>query len=281
VKALGLKPGPHTFQLRAVNFKGGFQDYPESPLTFTVEDNDGPLPIGGFDTLKDGDVWTGFVPVRGFAYSKSTRVTAVDLIIDNIAYGRTSFGVARPDLCAANGPANGAVNCPGVGWLTAVNTTSEGPALRNGEHSVQIRITEDNGRITYQPEMPVVVTVENAANKLPIGVITTPTNAQRVSGVINISGHAYDPDGRFLAVYLLIDDQIRTTLRYGNARPEVCATLTGVAACPNIGFDGTFDTRLLANGNHRLGVLLLDANDATVVAPLITNAGMNITVDNP
>jgi extracellular elastinolytic metalloproteinase len=281
VKALGLKPGPHTFQLRAVNFKGGFQDYPESPLTFTVEDNDGPLPIGGFDTLKDGDVWTGFVPVRGFAYSKSTRVTAVDLIIDNIAYGRTSFGVARPDLCAANGPANGAVNCPGVGWVTAINTTSEGPALRNGEHSVQIRITEDNGRITYQPETPVVVTVENAVNKLPIGVITTPTNAQRVSGVINISGHAYDPDGRFLAVYLLIDDQIRATLRYGNPRPEVCATLTGVAACPNIGFDGTFDTRLLANGNHRLGVLLLDANDATVVAPLITNAGMNITVNNP
>ncbi len=281
VKALGLKPGPHTFQLRAVNFKAGFQNYPESPLNFTIEDNDGPLPIGGFDTLKNGDILTGFAQLRGFAYSKSTRVTAVDLIIDNIAYGRTSFGVTRADLCAANGPATGSPNCPGVGWVTAIDTTSEGPALRNGEHRVQVRITEDNGRITYHPETPVVVTVDNPANKLPIGVVTTPTNLQRVSGVLNISGHAYDPDGRFLLVYLLIDNQIRATLRYGNARPEVCATLSGIPACPNIGFDGTFDTRLLSNGPHRLGVLLLDGDDATVVAPLITNAGMNIIVDNP
>jgi len=70
-------------------------------------------------------------------------------------------------------------------------------------------------------------------------------------------------------------------LRYGLPRPEACAALTDIAACPNIGFEGTFDTRTLSNGPRRLGVLLYDTVFRPVVIPGITSAGMNITVANP
>ena len=279
VKSAGLKPGPHTLQIRAANAKGGFQDYPELPLAFVVEDGDGPFPQGVIETAKDGDVWTGPVTLRGYAYSPVSRVNAVDVIIDDIVYTRAMYGLGRVDICGAE--AAGAANCPGIGWQAAFNSATVAPVLRNGEHSLRLRITEDNGRVTYQPEAPVTITVDNPVNEAPKGVVSAPTNAQRVSGIVTISGHAWDTDGRVMQVNLLIDGASRTTLRYGLARPEACEALPDLAACPNIGFEGTFDTRTLSNGVHRLGVLIVDNGGRSVIVPGITSSGMNITVDNP
>jgi len=277
--AAGIKPGAHTLRIRAVNAKGGFQDYPETPMPFTVADGPGPLPKAAIETAKDGDVWTGPVTLRGYAYSAASRVNAVDLIIDNIVYSRAAYGLNRADICG--GEAAGAPNCPGVGWQATFNSATIAPVLRNGEHRIQLRITEDNGRTTYQPDASITVKVDNPVNEVPKGVLTEPTNAQRVSGAINISGHAWDPDGRVTQAILVIDGAQRLLLRYGIARPEACAVLADVTACPNIGFEGTFDTRTLTNGNHRLGVLIVDNSGRTVLVPGITNAGLNITVDNP
>jgi hypothetical protein len=281
VAGLGLKPGPHTLQIRAANAKGGFQDYPDTPIPFTIEEGAGALPVAGFDTLKDGDIWKDFLALRGFAYSTASRITAVDVIIDGVANTRASYGLGRTDLCAAAGPAAGSPNCPAVGWQAFIDTVADEPAMPNGEHKVQLRITEDNGRISFQPENPVTVKVDNPARTFPIGVVTAPTNAQRVSGDITISGHAWDPDGRISQVVLFIDESNRGTIRYGTARPEVCATLKDVAACPNIGFDGTFDSRRLPNGPHRLMVAVVDNAGNVIFTPGNTNGGMNIIVNNP
>jgi hypothetical protein len=281
VAGLGLKPGPHTLQIRAANAKGGFQDYPDTPIPFTIEEGAGALPVAGFDTLKDGDIWKDFLALRGFAYSTASRITAVDDIIDGVANTRASYGLGRTDLCAAAGPAAGSPNCPAVGWQAFIDTVADEPAMPNGEHKVQLRITEDNGRISFQPENPVTVKVDNPARTFPIGVVTAPTNAQRVSGDITISGHAWDPDGRISQVVLFIDESNRGTIRYGTARPEVCATLKDVAACPNIGFDGTFDSRRLPNGPHRLMVAVVDNAGNVIFTPGNTNGGMTIIVNNP
>jgi hypothetical protein len=279
LKSAGIQPGAHTLQIRAVNAKGGFQDYPESPLTFTVEPSDGPLPAAAIESHKDGDQWRGNVTLRGYAYSKATRVTAVDVIVDGVAFTRAAYGLNRADLCAAD--AAGAPNCPGLGWQAVINTTANAPALPNGDHTVQLRITEDNGRLSFQPETPIKVSVDNPVNLPPTGVLTAPTNAQRVSGILTISGHAWDPDGRILSATIAIDGVQYNTLRYGLPRPEACASLENIAACPNIGFEGTFDTRRLANGNHRLAVILRDDSGRAVTIPGLTNAGINIAVDNP
>jgi hypothetical protein len=279
LKAAGLAPGSHTLQIRGVNAKGGFQDFPETPLTFIVEEGDGPLPVAAIESVTDGDVWTGPLVLSGYAYSTVSRVRFVDVIIDSVAYNRASYGLSRTDICSTE--AAGAANCPAVGWFTLANTPTAGPVLTNGEHTLQLRITEDNGRISYQPETPVKITVENPANEPPKGIVTEPANAQRVSGTINIAGHAWDSDGRVNQVVLVIDGIQRSLLRYGLPRPDVCAALPDVAACPNIGFEGTFDTRLLPNGAHLLGVGIIDNTGGATLVPGLTNTGMNIIVNNP
>jgi len=279
LKAAGLKPGAHTFRIRGVNAKGGFQDYPESPIPFTINEGDGSLPTGVVETPAAGDVWNGLVLLRGYAFSKVSRVSAVDVLIDGVSYGRAVYGFNRQDICA--GAAAGSPNCPGIGWQVSFNTLTVFPGLTAGEHRLQIRITEDNGRLTIQPEQPILVKVEVPANVPPTGAVTQPANAERVSGVITVSGHGWDPDGRVLQAILVVDGQQRVLLRYGLPRPDACAELTDAAACPNIGFEGTFDTRTLSNGAHRLGVLLVDNAGRSILIPGITTSGMNITVDNP
>ena len=70
------------------------------------------------------------------------------------------------------------------------------------------------------------------------------------------------------------------TARYGLPRPDICATLTNVPACPNIGFTFDLDTTTISNGPHTLGVLFLnDRNDQGFV-PNVVNGGINVFIDN-
>ena len=55
-------------------------------------------------------------------------------------------------------------------------------------------------------------------------------------------------------LWLLVDGEVRASVPYGTARDAECAQLPDVKACPNIGFDLDFDTRVLTNGAHTLGV---------------------------
>ncbi|HYZ85315.1 MAG TPA: M36 family metallopeptidase, partial [Bryobacteraceae bacterium] len=45
--SLGLQPGTHTVQLRVVNERGGFRDFPATPRSFTVAAGDSDSPIAG------------------------------------------------------------------------------------------------------------------------------------------------------------------------------------------------------------------------------------------
>lgn len=135
--------------------------------------------------------------------------------------------------------------------------------------------------MTLLPEKPLSFVVKNPVNQPPTGVVSSPTNAQRVSGVINVTGYAWDPDGRITSAQLIVNNVIRAVLVYGTPAAEACATLREVAACPHIGFAGTFDTRLLQNGLYRLAVRLVDSSNGSVLIPGLTTAGMKIVVDNP
>lgn len=275
----GLAAGPHRLQLRVVNARGGFADYPADPLTFTITDQQAPSPVAVIETPAAGTSWSGSVNVLGYAYSASARVTAVDLIIDGVAYGRASYGLSRAALCAPGAEAAGSPNCPGIGFAGFVDTRADSLGLANGEHKLQIRVTEESGRVTHLAERTIVV--NNPANLPPQGVLTSPPNAAVVSGTIDVLGHAWDPDGRIVQAFVAIDNAVTAPLRYGVPRPEACAQLSDVAACPNIGFEGTFDTRRLSNGSHRLAVYVIDNQGKLIFFPALTSGGINITVSNP
>jgi hypothetical protein len=62
--------------------------------------------------------------------------------------------------------------------------------------------------------------------------------------------------------------------------PGACETLTDVPACPNIGFEGDFNTTLLPNGQHLLYVRVRDNNGRTLTLPSPTYVGMPVNISN-
>lgn len=279
VRNLRLAEGTHTLQLRVVNARGSWTDYPEQPLSFEVRAGSAAVPTGRIESIREGQEVSGVVPVTGYVYGTAgVRVQTVDVIIDGVAYGRAGYNVARQDVCA--GPASGSVNCPGVGFNFTLNTATGSPTLTNGAHSLQVRATDASGRTTLIPEIPISFVVANPQNVPPKGVLTTPTNMERVSGVIRLSGYAWDPDGRVVGAQLLLNGALRANARYGLPRPEACAELPDVTACPNIGFEVDLDTRALPNGLYTFGIRLVDDRGAAVVIPAVTATGINVVVNN-
>jgi N-acetylmuramoyl-L-alanine amidase len=55
-------------------------------------------------------------------------------------------------------------------------------------------------------------------------------------------------------VALSVDGVSFGNATYGASRPDVCGTYPDRAGCPNVGWTGSIDTTLLADGQHTLGV---------------------------
>jgi hypothetical protein len=148
---------------------------------------------------------------------------------------------------------------------------------------MQIRVLDETGRFTLLPDQPVPFSVKNGPQTPPIGSITSIKPDDRLSGVVQVTGYAYSPGGTISAsgVVLLVDGSSFSTAQYGLPRPVECGTLTGVAACPNIGFSVNLDTRFLSNGNHVIGVRITNSAGISVVVPNVVRNGMNVVVNNP
>jgi extracellular elastinolytic metalloproteinase len=279
VEALGLTPGTHTIQLQFTNARGGFVRVPETPRSFVVEAGQPASRAGGnIDAPTAGATVRGIFQVTGWAHAGELRVAGVDVLIDGITYATASYGLSRNDVCNAILPRP--VNCPNVGFVANINSLRGAIVLPDGEHKMQIRVRDESGRLTLLPEQPVTFTVDNGPNQLPVGAIETLTNGQTVRGVITIRGWAYDPDGTISLVRVLSNGAFVSTARYGIARPDICATLPDVTACPAIGFELEYDTRLMPNGPGRLGVILTDNRGTNVIVPNLVDGGLNVVVDN-
>jgi hypothetical protein len=270
-----IKPGAHTLQLRTSNVRGYFIDTPEKPMTFQVEAADAPPPVSAIETPAANQETSGTLAVRGYVYSMADRLVSVDVLVDGVTIGRATYTTTRSDICGGLDPAP--ANCPRVGFTYNLNTRS----LPDGLHTVSIRVGDEAGR--YSAELPggVKFRVNNAsASAPPVGVLTAPAAGQKMSGVVRISGYAYAPAGTVARVRLVVDGYPLQTLTYGAARAEACASLDGVRACPNIGFEGDFDTRRLSNGPHFLNVYIEDDRGGAAFAPGNVFSGRDVTVEN-
>ena len=276
--AMGIAPGNHTLTIRATNTRGTFLDFPDQPVSFVMDPGQGSLPVGAIESPADGAAISGSQTMRGYVYAPDLGISAVDVMIDGITYGSASYGQKRDDICGSLQPLP--PNCPNVGFQFSLNTASGPIQLPNGVHTLQVRARDAAGRVKLIPETPLKINVDNAAAEPPTGVLTSPQPGATVSGRIAISGYAWSPGGKVRTTVVLIDGASISSLRYGAARPEECAGLADVAACPNIGFDGTLDTTLVPNGPHVLGVGLIDDQGHTAVIPSTLRYGMNVVVKN-
>jgi len=220
----------------------------------------------------------GNILIRGYALAENLRILGIDILLDGISYGRAQYGLPRPEICAEANIVT--PNCPAIGFLFNVNSTTGAFPLPNGEHMLQVRIQDETGRSTLYPETPLRFRVNNALNQAPTGVFVTPANGQRVSGTILIYGYAWDPDGKIGTVQFLIDGAVRATLPYGEARTTECTALPDVAECPNIGFSHQWNTNTVLNGPHIVGVRLIDDRGRAVIVPQNAGNGLTVIVEN-
>jgi len=275
--ALGLTAGKHSIFVRVTNTRGAFKD--TDPISFTVDAAPARLPVGAIETPAAGAELSGTVDFSGYAYASDLRVFRVDLLIDGLTYPVALYGAPRPDICGTL-PAPLPPNCPNVGWTLSRNTRTGAPPLPDGSHSMQLRVLDESGRYTLVPESPVAFTVKNGPQTFPLGAVTSIKPGDRLSGVIPISGYAYSTVGRVVSVVVLVDGYSVASAQYGQPRPEVCANLPAVAACPDIGFSVNLNTRILTNGSHVIGVRITNDSGLSTVVPNQVLNGMNVTIDN-
>jgi hypothetical protein len=130
------------------------------------------------------------------------------------------------------------------------------------------------------PDSSVDINVNNAAAMSPRGALTTPQPNDKLTGAVKVSGYAYAPAGRITHVQLVVDGYPLTELPYGVDRTQVCTNLPDATACPNIGFEATFDTTRLVNGPHNFLIVLQDDRGNASMLPAIGFSGINVIVTN-
>ncbi|MEO8126802.1 MAG: M36 family metallopeptidase [Bryobacteraceae bacterium] len=280
IAALKLTPGSHKLKLRAVNSRYALFDFPETPVTIQIAAGPGRLPHGAIEAPAAGTELKGMATIRGYAYLEGLRILNLDLLVDGVTYGSPRQTVRRDDICAG---ITNATACPFAGFNFALDTAAGAVLLPNGPHTLQLRVLDETGRFTILPDVSVAVTVNNPPTSPPAGTLASPANNATISGTIHIGGLAYDSTGQALTVDLLIDGETRASVPYGTARTAECGALADVKLCPNIGFDLDFDTRVLANGAHTLGVRVTGKGGMVTVLPGPPGglfSGINVSVQN-
>jgi hypothetical protein len=124
----------------------------------------------------------------------------------------------------------------------------------------------------------------------PVISLTTPTDGQTVSGVINVSGWAMDFVHLSGVTFGVDHQQVQPgSLSFGYDEPAACQPPNGIqhSACnPNSGFSATIDTTKLTNGTHTLSVVAMGHNgypsalDRTIVVNNCTGSP-TVTISSP
>jgi hypothetical protein len=164
--------------------------------------------------------------------------------------------------------------------MGSFNTLEANPPIPDGPHKLQVRVRDQTGRFILYPETPLQITVANGPAAPVVGVLESPTSNAKLSGTVGISGYVYSPGRRIVSATLLVDNVSWVGARVGVARPDACAGLTDADACPNVGFTATFNTRVLLNGPHVLGIRAVNDRGDSTTFPYLINGGINVFVEN-
>jgi large repetitive protein len=230
---------------------------------------------------KDG-AYQGLVQFAGWALDDSSGIAKVSISVDGVPYGTATYGVARPDVCAAH---PGRPGCPAVGWTFLFNTGQ----LSNGSHTLGVTATTADGRnVTSSASFSVANWLSAPSNNAMHLDIDTPSpKSGALSGIAQLGGWAIDDNAAITSVQIAVDDVVYGNAVYGNVRTDVCNAYPKRAGCPNVGWGFFLDTTLLTDGPHTLAVTGISAGgqSSTITASFavgnLANAGMRIDIDTP
>ena len=141
----GYVEGFHVLSIRSGDVNANSSEFAEVPVTFICDDrvgNEGAF--GDIDLPPDGLLFEGVVPFTGWALDFE-GVDRVQIFVDGAPAGDAVYGLPRPGISAA---------FPGFpdsllpGWSFSLNTT----VLENGNHQLQVIVTDDDGFTTMIAE---------------------------------------------------------------------------------------------------------------------------------
>jgi hypothetical protein len=266
-------------------------DVPLDQFTFVpVCSASGGLPSGcDFCTRSDLNIVSGWVLDTG-AREDFGQTGYVQLLIDGVIIADTRrdcvvtstgafencYGVNRPDV-EQNYP--GFVNSNNAGYVfdffaiddqlghlsiqipVAGGGSIEVTRIASGKHTLAVRAGDDAETVSLiaQQSANFVTCRPSGANLPPIGYIDTPFSYQFVTGVIPVTGWAFDSDG-VDHVEIDVDGQVIGNAVYGGSRPDVPAADSRVSGS-NVGFGFLLDTTTLSDSPHDINVYVVDHRD--------------------
>jgi uncharacterized protein (TIGR03437 family) len=133
-----LTPGSHTVTVTATD-SAGPPDTGSATVTVIVGSGAAIIPSVHIDMPASGATVSGTATVAGWAIDNAstvgTAVGSVQVLVDGTPVGAATYGVNRPDVCAAY---PGRPGCPSVGYSYSLNTAT----LTPGSHTVTVTATD-------------------------------------------------------------------------------------------------------------------------------------------
>jgi N-acetylmuramoyl-L-alanine amidase len=148
--AFGYTPGHHTLSVRAGDLFGTVRNIAEMQVTFTCADDVADdLSFGFIDLPLDGRLYSGTVTTFGWALDFN-GIFFITVLVDGKIVGPATLGIPRPGVTSLY---PGFPESAAPGWQFALDTTR----LSNGEHFLQVIVTDDRGIETLIGERRFVV----------------------------------------------------------------------------------------------------------------------------
>ncbi|MBV8569065.1 MAG: hypothetical protein JO319_00495 [Acidobacteriaceae bacterium] len=227
----------------------------------------------------DNSIVTGLTTFSGWALSQTSTIASVTVLIDGDPVGQAQYGISSPAVCATF---SGAPGCPNVGWSYLFDTTT----LADGSHTLELQAASVLGQYSA---VSTTFTVANwtTSNPMTVSIDSPSQNGSPLSGTVNLGGWAIDNISGIGQVAVAIDGISYGKASYGGPRADVCSAYPGRSGCPNVGWNFTLDTTLLADGTHVLTVTPTSAGGQSSTASRtfqISNSGdssITLFLDRP
>ena len=209
------------------------------------------------DSPKPGSVLSGTTTVSGWAIDSvsgvGSAIASVQVKVDGIAVGSATYGIGRPDVCAAY---PGRPGCPNVGYTFSLNTLS----LTAGSHMITVSATDSDGTSDIGLAGVSITVMETP----PSVFIDVPSPGEIISGTVTVAGWAIDSTTAvgtaISSVQMKLDGVAMGIATYGTPRPDVCSAWPGRPGCPNVGFTFSLNTTGLSAGTHILTATATDTD---------------------
>jgi beta-N-acetylglucosaminidase/uncharacterized protein YggL (DUF469 family) len=244
LNAKNLSNGQHTLAIRETGNDGVATVLYSQPVNVQNLSS-----IGSLDSPTPGSSINGVINVSGWSLDGS-GVAKVELLVDGNSVGQARLGISRPDVARVF-PAYQNANS---GYQYSLDTKY----ITNGQHTLAVRETGNNGVTTVTNSQPVDV-----QNLPATGYIDSPLNLSTIKGTATVQGWFLDGSD-VSKVEVFLDGANLGQAQLGGSRPDVANAFPNYQNV-NSGYQFTFDTQQFADGQHVLTVKETGTNGTTTV----------------